>query len=125
MTHPELPKVSEADAKFQLFESRAELEKIFNQQITLFSFPYGEFNERLIQLCREAGYERVFTILPKPALTDPQEFVTGRIAVNPTDWKLEFRLKILGGYQWFPAVSAWKQKLFGSPFQQQPKVTEV
>jgi hypothetical protein len=96
-----------------------------NQRITLFSFPYGEFNERLIQLCREAGYERVFTILPKPAFADPQEFVTGRIAVNPTDWKLEFRLKILGAYQWFPAVSAWKQKLFGSPFQQQPNVSEV
>jgi peptidoglycan/xylan/chitin deacetylase (PgdA/CDA1 family) len=125
MTHPELPKLSEADAKFQLFESRAELEKLLNQRITLFSFPYGEFNERLIQLCREAGYERVFTILPKPAFADPQEFVTGRIAVNPTDWKLEFRLKILGAYQWFPAVSAWKQKLFGSPFQQQPNVSEV
>jgi peptidoglycan/xylan/chitin deacetylase (PgdA/CDA1 family) len=124
LTHPLLPSLSEDEAKFQLFASRAELEKLLNREITLFSFPYGEFSEPLIQLCREAGYQRVFTVLPIPAFTDPREFVTGRIAVNPTDWGLEFRLKILGAYRWLPAVFAWKRKLLGSPYEQHPKVSE-
>ena len=124
MTHPLLPSLSEDEARFQLFASRAELEKLLNREITLFSFPYGEFSEPLIQLCREAGYQRVFTVLPIPAFTDSREFVTGRIAVNPTDWGLEFRLKILGAYRWLPAVFAWKRKLWGSPFHQHPKVSE-
>jgi peptidoglycan/xylan/chitin deacetylase (PgdA/CDA1 family) len=122
MTHPLLPSLSEDEAKFQLFASRAELEKLLNRDHAL--APYGEFCESLFQLCREAGYERGFTVLPIPALTDPREFVTGRIAVNPTDWGLEFRLKILGAYRWLPAVFAWKRKLLGSPYEQHPKVSE-
>lgn len=125
MTHPWLPSLSEDEAKIELSVSRAELGKLLKRDITLFSFPYGAFNERLIELCREIGYERVFTILPKPAFTDPQEFVTGRIAVNPTDWKLEFRLKILGAYQWLPTAIAWKRKLLGSHFDECPKASEI
>jgi len=120
MTHPWLPSLSEADAKIELSASRAELEKALNRDITLFSFPYGAFNEGLIELCREIGYERVFTVQPMLAFSDPLEFVTGRIAVNPTDWELEFRLKILGAYQWLPRVSAWKRNLIGKQLHESP-----
>lgn len=121
MTHPLLISLSENEAKIELSASRVELGKLFNRDIKLFSFPYGAFNERLIKLCREIGYERIFTVLPTLAFTDPQEFVTGRIAVNPTDWELEFRLKILGAYQWLPKAIAWKQKILGRQFHDCPK----
>ena len=86
-----------------------------SREIRLFSFPYGAENDRLVDLCREAGYERVFTILPRLALLDPQEYVTGRVVVDPTDWPLEFRLKLLGAYRWLPRAFAWKRKLFPAP----------
>jgi peptidoglycan/xylan/chitin deacetylase (PgdA/CDA1 family) len=110
MSHPLLPSVSEREAMVELSESRAELKRLLNREIKLFSFPYGASNEHLIDLCREAGYERVFTILPLLAFTAPQEFVTGRVAVNPTDWQLEFRLKLLGAYRWLPKAMLWKRK---------------
>ncbi len=111
MSHPWLPSVSEQEAKVELSASRAELKRLLNRDIKLFSFPYGASNEQLIDLCREVGYERVFTIQPMLAFTAPQEFVTGRVVVNPTDWELEFRLKLLGAYRWLPSVIAWKRKL--------------
>ena len=113
MSHPVLPTISEQEARVELSASRAELERLLNRDIKLFSFPYGALNEHLINLCREVGYERVFTIMPKRAFTAPQEFVTGRVVANPTDWELEFRLKLLGAYQWLPRVIAWKRKLLG------------
>jgi len=125
MTHPLLTSLPEGEAKVELSASRAELEKLLNRDVKLFSFPYGALNERLIELCREIGYERVFTILPILAFTDPEEFVTGRIAVNPTDWELEFRLKILGAYRWLPRVFAWKRKLLGRDFHERPKASDV
>ena len=76
-------------------------------------------------LCREAGYEGLFAILPELAFTDPQEFVTGRVGVNPSDWALEFRLKILGAYRWLPIVFSWKRKLFGSQFQERSQASNV
>lgn len=111
LTHPVLPRLNEEDARREISESRAKLEKILSQEIKLFSFPHGAFNAKLVELCREAGYERVFTVLPVLALSDPQEFVTGRVSVEPTDWPLEFRLKLLGAYRWQPYAFALKRKL--------------
>jgi hypothetical protein len=41
----------------------------------------------------------------------PDEFVTGRIDVQPTDWQIEFRLKVLGAYRWLPHAFAVKRAL--------------
>ncbi len=125
MTHAWLPPLSDEEAKFQISESRTELKKLLNRDIKLFSFPYGALNRRLVELCREAGYERVFSVLPTPAFTNPKEFVTGRIAVNPTDWKLEFRLKILGAYQWLPRIIAFKRKLLGRHFDAKTEISQL
>jgi peptidoglycan/xylan/chitin deacetylase (PgdA/CDA1 family) len=125
MTHAWLPPLSDDEAKFQIQESRVELEKLFHREIKLFSFPYGAVNRRLVEMCRQAGYERVFSVLPVAAFTEPDEFVTGRIAVNPTDWELEFRLKILGAYQWLPKVIALKRKLRRKSFDQNAEITQL
>jgi peptidoglycan/xylan/chitin deacetylase (PgdA/CDA1 family) len=101
----------EEQARVELFDSRNKLRTLLNRDITLFSFPYGATSQRLVDLCREAGYERVFTIIPTLALSDPCEFITGRIAVDPTDWPVEFRLKLLGAYQWLPKIFKLKGRL--------------
>jgi peptidoglycan/xylan/chitin deacetylase (PgdA/CDA1 family) len=111
MTHPFLPALNEDDAKREISASRDGLEGILKKEIRLFSFPFGALNPRLIRLCRESGYERVFTIAPTFAFSDPQEFVTGRVSVEPTDWPLEFRLKLMGAYRWQPVAFSLKRKL--------------
>jgi peptidoglycan/xylan/chitin deacetylase (PgdA/CDA1 family) len=112
LSHPWLPSLIDSEAKTELAGSRDLLKNLMSRDIRLFSFPYGASTERLVGLCREAGYERVFTIMPTLALVDPQEFVSGRVVVDPSDWPLEFRLKLLGAYQWLPRVFSWKRKLF-------------
>ena len=114
LTHPFLPSLSRQEARKELSESRTQLRELLNREITLFSFPHGGFDEQLIQLCRQAGYERVFTTLPRLALQDSQEFVTGRVSVDPTDWDLEFLIKLLGGYRWLPFAFTLKRKLLRS-----------
>ena len=109
--HRRLPLLGEEEAKRELVESRQELESILGCDIKLFSFPYGEYNQVLLEWCRQAGYERVFTILPILAFSEPEEYVTGRIRVTPTDWRLEFRLKLLGAYCWLPLSFALKRKM--------------
>ena len=110
MTHPVLPSINEDQAKHELSKSRAKLEGILKRKVILFSFPYGAFNEKLIDWCREAGYERVFTTLPVLAFTHSNEFVTGRVWADPADWKLEFYLKLCGAYRWLPFAFALKRK---------------
>jgi peptidoglycan/xylan/chitin deacetylase (PgdA/CDA1 family) len=116
ISHRMLEKLSDDEAMQELRGSREQLFKLLNRDITLFSFPYGSFDERLVELCREAGYERVFTTWPVLAFGQPNEFETGRVRVDPTDWRIEFRLKLLGAYSWLPKAFVLKrriQSLFG------------
>ena len=95
-THPFLPAIPEQDARIELAQSRAQLEAILDREVPLFSFPFGGFNERLVEQCREVGYQRVFTTLPHLVFGDSNAFVLGRVRVDPDDWPLEFRLKLAG-----------------------------
>jgi len=111
LTHPVLTSLDEQTARKEILESRLRLQELVGQDIPLFSFPYGAFNPRLVCLCREAGYERVFTTLPAPVRT--HEFVVGRTPVEPTDSKLEFRLKLFGAYRWVGFASSLKAQAKG------------
>lgn len=109
ITHPMLPYLSEQEAKRELLGSRIELEQLLKCKITLFSFPFGAFNNDLVQWAREAGYERVFTSQPTLAFPNSKQFVTGRVPADPTDLPLEFRLKLLGAYRWLPYAIIFKR----------------
>jgi peptidoglycan/xylan/chitin deacetylase (PgdA/CDA1 family) len=111
LTHPMLTVVEADTAKREIAESRTKLEHLLKRDVRLFSFPYGAFNGQLVECCASAGYTRVFSILPKLAFLEPREFLTGRVAADPSDWPLEFRLKLLGAYSWLPFAFLWKQKL--------------
>jgi len=39
--------------------------------------------------------------------------IKGRVKVEPSDWPLEFHLKLAGAYRWFHAVSSMKKKILG------------
>ena len=109
LTHPNLTQIDTAEAKRQLFHSRIRLQEMLGRDIRLLSFPHGAFNEQLIKLSLETGYERVFTIEPRTVASN--DFVAGRIWANPTDWPLEFRLKLLGAYNWLPLAFTAKRKI--------------
>src|SRR5215813_14260542 len=115
MTHPFLTRVQEADAKRELSESRKELESMLGRRIALFSFPHGDFNSKLVEWCRESGYEHVFTILPEPAFCESDHYVIGRVGVNLTDWRIEFLLKLFGAYSWLPSAFSFKRKMLLKP----------
>lgn len=111
MTHPMLPALANEQLSREILGSRLKLEQILNQEVKLLSFPYGAFDARAVELCHQAGYERVFTALPVFAFTDPEEYVSGRVGVAATDWPIEFRLKLAGAYRWLPHAYVWKHRI--------------
>jgi peptidoglycan/xylan/chitin deacetylase (PgdA/CDA1 family) len=110
-THPLLTRISEVQARSELALSRTRLQAIVGRDVKLFSFPYGAYNDDLISWCREAGYDKVFTTLPRSASAGPEEFVVGRVAVYPYDVPLEFSLKLSGAYRWWFGAVELKRKL--------------
>jgi peptidoglycan/xylan/chitin deacetylase (PgdA/CDA1 family) len=105
VNHARLTHVTEEVAMRELADSRHALSSIPNADPALFAFPFGSYNSRVADLCRLAGYRRVFITMPRPAFASPDEFEVGRIRVDPSDSLLEFHLKMMGAYGWtFQAI---------------------
>jgi peptidoglycan/xylan/chitin deacetylase (PgdA/CDA1 family) len=100
ISHPNFLKLDLPQARRELEHSKAQLEAILGRKVALFSFPHGACDSQTIALARAAGYDRVFTINPSNAFTSADNFVQGRVLVDPADWPLEYRLKLLGAYRW-------------------------
>lgn len=111
ISHPNLLKLSPEQAALEFSRSKAHLEQVIGEEVGLFSFPFGAHNPALDQKAREVGYRRVFTSDPTWAFQGDDEFVTGRVSVNPDDWRLEFRLKIAGAYRWSSHLQAARRQL--------------
>lgn len=111
VTHPFMPDLDDAEARSELADSKCKLEALLDREVDTFSFPFGGFTQRQIEICREVGYKRVFTTEPYFAFLKGQEpFALGRVRVDPWDLNLEFFLKIKGAYRWLPLAIRVKRK---------------
>jgi peptidoglycan/xylan/chitin deacetylase (PgdA/CDA1 family) len=110
-THPRLSRIDPAQAREEIAASRSTLEELTAQDIRLLAFPYGDHNSLVVELCKEAGYDIVFSTIPYGVDTLGSEFVRGRVKVDPFDSRLEFYLKYNGAYAWIPYASFIKRKL--------------
>jgi peptidoglycan/xylan/chitin deacetylase (PgdA/CDA1 family) len=98
--HVHLSQTQPDRAKEEIEGSRRELEHLIGREVRLFSFPYGDHDASSVELCAIAGYEQAFTIRPEQIKTDETGMLRGRVKVDPSDWPIEFFLKINGAYAW-------------------------
>lgn len=109
--HQNLLRISLDEARKEIFQSKRELEDILNKQIDAISFPEGDFNQTHIDMAIQAGYKQAYSILPELISSDSDSFLRGRVKVDPSDWRMEYRLKLFGAYRWLPIAFAIKKKL--------------
>jgi peptidoglycan/xylan/chitin deacetylase (PgdA/CDA1 family) len=98
--HSKISALSKDEAIRDIFDSKFLLEKALKKKVDLFSFPYGAYADRDIQIAQSAGLNKIFTISPVMERNPTKKSVLGRTRVDPEDWPLEFLIKILGGYEW-------------------------
>jgi peptidoglycan/xylan/chitin deacetylase (PgdA/CDA1 family) len=111
VSHSNLLSIDNESARNEIYQSKNDLESILGLKVKLLSFPYGGYTAIHIKLAKEAGYERLFTILPSCINSELNDFVMGRVRVDPSDWRLEYRLKLLGAYRWLPKAFLIKQQI--------------
>ena len=100
VSHPRFPDLSPDTAKAELSDAKHKLETATGKPVESFSFPHGAYTSEQVGWAREAGYQWLFSIAPTLLPTDPSSAVVGRFSVEPTDWALEFKLKLAGAYRW-------------------------
>ena len=100
VTHPHMTTLSDEAARMEVEQSKLLLSELFGIDIRLLAFPYGDFDNRVVSICQDVGYQHVFTIRPKSVELGRNTFVRGRVAVDPSDGPMEFYLKATGCYHW-------------------------
>lgn len=111
--HVKLVNVPPSTVDEELVESKRALETLLQEPITLFCFPWGSCDAAVVEHAKRAGYSRVFSIVPLRYRypNHPPGYLVGRIPVDPSDWRIEFHLKIRGAYGWM--VHYQRLKLMG------------
>lgn len=110
--HIRLTEMNDADANKEIAESKKLLEDITGKDVKTHSFPFGDYNGRHVTMAQNAFYNRVFTIDPTVSFGTQEEFMTGRVEVDPGDWPIEFTLKLLGAYRWHRYAVDLKKRIF-------------
>jgi peptidoglycan/xylan/chitin deacetylase (PgdA/CDA1 family) len=61
-THPRLSRIPRDRAKEEIVSSRKKLEDTFGTAIEHFAYPYGDYDEAVLELVREAGFKTAVTM---------------------------------------------------------------
>lgn len=61
VTHPLLTKITTERARYEITESKRELERSLGKKIGCFAYPSGQYNEEIKKMVEEAGYSYALT----------------------------------------------------------------
>jgi peptidoglycan/xylan/chitin deacetylase (PgdA/CDA1 family) len=111
INHPKITTLNKEQAYKEIKTSKDQLESLFKKEIKYFAFPHGDYNQQTLNLCKKAGYRKVFTINYISPDNHFNGFELGRVSVDSSNWMIEFKLKVLGAYGWMYYASLIKRKL--------------
>lgn len=60
-SHPYLPELKDEQLRDEIFDSKKRLEEKLNSEVKYFCYPLGGFNDKIIDMVKEAGYQAAFT----------------------------------------------------------------
>jgi len=93
--HIALTQCTEATRHNELSQSRCILEEITGSPVTVISYPFGRFNDRVVSAALEAGY-RVGLTMRMPG-RDDTPMALGRLPVYSFDSRISVLRKVRGG----------------------------
>ncbi len=96
VSHHALTDMSAADAYRELCESRDMVEQRLGLPVDSMAYPFGAVSESLVELVRQAGYERAVGMSPGPVPPDAGRWNLPRWPVYRTDKPRHLRARMSG-----------------------------
>lgn len=78
-SHPHLDQLAEEDQRCEIADSKADLERLIGKTVRHFAYPYGDYNEKTIQIVHELGFETAVTTSGCQVRNDAQLLELGRV----------------------------------------------
>jgi peptidoglycan/xylan/chitin deacetylase (PgdA/CDA1 family) len=99
MYHNDLRKIGNKACRRELELSKHLLEQRLHMPVSYISFPFGNVNSDVIELCRQTGYKGGVVMSDRYHYNLADEFVLVRQGINYLDTKTTFSHKILAKYE--------------------------
>lgn len=95
VNHYFLTRQNDKTVRYELETSKKNLEDKLGKSINSFSYPYGDYNNRIIDLAKDTGYDTAFSLRPIFFNDEKNEkYMLPRFAIYYIDDLLAFRAKI-------------------------------
>ena len=108
--HPCLPRCSSSEAQDEVSRSRDILRQEYGLEVNAISYPHGDYSDRDIELCRQAGYECGVTVDCGFNTVNSDLLRLKRLPVNDTDDMNELIVKASGLWEFVKAALGWNRK---------------
>lgn len=95
--HADLPTLDDTLLRDQLAGSREDLQALLGEEAAYLAYPYGRYDDRVLQAARTAGYRAAFSVQPGFNRRDVERFRLRRLDVFGTDSAAALRRKITLG----------------------------
>jgi glycosyltransferase involved in cell wall biosynthesis/peptidoglycan/xylan/chitin deacetylase (PgdA/CDA1 family) len=79
LTHPPLDLLPENVLEKEITESKQKLEEKLHQKVDLFSYPWGRYNDLVVEKVKQAGYRCAFALTHAPNYTGQDLFTIRRL----------------------------------------------
>ena len=102
VTHPNLQQIEMREAEKEILKSKEEIEKHIEKRVKFFSYPFGRYNNEIIDIVKSSGFEAALggggTIRKEANL-----FALNRIQVDSSVSFLLFKAKLTRAVDWYNA----------------------
>ncbi|MCX8053990.1 MAG: polysaccharide deacetylase family protein [Armatimonadetes bacterium] len=82
LTHPHLVALNESDLRREIVDSKKKLEDIIGKEVLAFSYPYGEYDDRVLAAVAEAGYGYAVATRLGTVQSDTDPFTIPRVNIR-------------------------------------------
>lgn len=94
LSHLPLTSLEPEQLRAEIFESKRILEEGLGKKVNYFAYPYGVYNEEIVNLVAQAGYRLAFSTRPGSELRASEQLILRRVTISGFDTIDTFKAKL-------------------------------
>lgn len=109
VSHPKLATLSVEDARKEIEDSKAAVERLLHKTARFFAYPFGNYNQPVIETVREAGFEGAVTVREGSVGSNANPYLLPRVSIDQSTTFAQFRGKLTSAVDWYERIkSLWR-----------------
>jgi len=104
--HPVLTNMPLEQARWEIIQSKKDIEERLGQPVTAFSYPNGDFNAELVKFIKESGFTCAVSVLPSKLISSRDDIYT-LSRIGPGEDFNKFKVMFCGLWEDLQGILKW------------------